>query len=90
LFYIRTKKGKSAPAAKIIIQTPQREVVILADESTGKWLERVFPLLVIGNHEVMTFEKLEESYTHSVGGPFKPFWEGAACRMMKESGLVIV
>jgi hypothetical protein len=90
LFYTRKKKGKSAPAAKIVLQTPQREVVILADESTGKWLECVFPLLVIGDHEVMTFEQLEESYTQSVGGPFKHFWEGATCRMLKESGLVVV
>ena len=88
--YTRQKKGKSMPSAKIIIQTPQQEVIVLTDESTGKWLEHVFPLLVIGKHEVMTYQKLEELYAPAVGGPFKNFWDGSAGKILKESGLVVV
>ncbi|MEI7898344.1 MAG: radical SAM protein, partial [bacterium] len=90
IFYTRQKKGKSTPAAKIIIQTIQQEVTILADERTGKWLEETFPLLVIGNHDVMTFQRLAELYTTSVGKNFMIFRDGSVMKQLRENGLVIV
>ena len=90
IFYTRQKKGKSTPAAKIIIQTIQQEMTILADEPTGKWLEETFPLLVIGNHDVMTFQRLAELYTTSVGKNFMIFRDGSVMKQLRENGLVIV
>ena len=89
-FHTRTKKGKSIPAAKISIQTTQQEIIIQTDKRTGKWLAGIFPVLVPGNHELMTFQKLEELYTSGDAGNFKSFWEGPVIKTLRENGLVVV
>jgi hypothetical protein len=89
-FYTRQKKGKSISSARIMIQTHQREVIIQTDEVTGKWLAGIFPLLVPGNPDSLTFQKLEQLYPKGLPGNFKTFWDGAVMRELRESGLVIV
>ena len=90
LFYTRTKKGKSAPAAKIIIQTNQQEQTIVTSEQTGRWLSEIFSLLIIGNHAAFTFRELEERYQSGALGDFKTFWEGPVAKRLRENGLVVV
>ena len=89
-FFIRQKKGKSIASARIIIQTHQRKVAILTDESTGKWLERVFPLLVPGKQEPLTFQTLEELYLQGIQGNFKTFWEEPIVKSLRETELFLI
>ncbi len=90
LFYTRTKKGKSAPAAKIIIQTNRQELTIMTGEQTGRWLSGIFSHLTIGNHPAFTFRELEEQYQAGGLGDFKAFWEGPVAKRLRENGLVVV
>jgi hypothetical protein len=89
-FYTRLKKGKSIPAAKIVVQTHQREVVIQTSEQTGKWLTGIFPRFVIGKHDLLTFRELEEQFTASGLVDFKTFWEGPVMKTLRENGLMVV
>jgi hypothetical protein len=87
--YLRTKKGKSSPAAKILIQTQQKEIAIQATESDGKWLIALFPLLLPGKHEPITYAQVEDSYRASRMGDFNVFWEGPVAGALIKTGLLI-
>jgi hypothetical protein len=89
-FYVRQKKGKSIPSARIIIQTTQQEVVIQTDEQTGKWLADIFPILIPGKHDPLTFQKLEELYIQGNKGNFKAFWEGPIFKSLRKTELFLI
>jgi hypothetical protein len=89
-FHTRKKKEKSIPSARLVFQTRSREVAVVMGESTGKWLETIFPLLIPGSRPPMNYRQLEESYTITGLGEFKTFWNGPVVATLRENGLVLV
>ena len=89
-FKTRQKKGKSIPSARFVIQTQKQEITFQLGEATGRWLAELFPMLIPGRGEQMTFGLLETSYRAAGLDDFKGFWEGPVIRLLREHGLVCV
>lgn len=89
-FFMRQKKGKSVPSARLVIQTLRQEVVLTMGEAAGRWLEAIFPRFAVGTQAPMTMHQLEESYRESGAGDFKTFREGAVMKVLREHGLLII
>lgn len=89
-FYIRQKKGKQIPSARLVIQTKKREVAIITGEDAGRWLAEIFPHLIPGNHTPLTLRQLEELFTAAGQGDFSVFWNGPVVRTLREAGLMVL
>jgi hypothetical protein len=89
-FHLRQKNEKSIPSAHITIQTHEQEVVVQVGEITGKWLAELFPRLIPGIHDPLTFRQMEELYIEVMPGDFQTFWHGPVVKRLKASGLDVV
>ncbi|MCX6278019.1 MAG: radical SAM protein [Bacteroidetes bacterium] len=89
-FFIRQKKGKSSQAARLTIQTRQKEVILRVNDSTGKWLMATLQELSPDNGNLTTFHELEKRYYDSGLGNFKAFWNGQDAKTLRENGLLAV
>ncbi len=90
VYHTRQKKGKSMPAARLVVQTRQREVVLNTHPETGRWLMALLPRISPANRELMTFHQLEDSFSKTAQGEFKLFWNSPVMQTLRENGMVVV
>ncbi len=89
-FLARQKKGKSIPSARFMIQAQKEEITFHTGEATGRWLAELFPALIPGRGELVTFGQMETSYRAAGLEDFKGFWVGPVTRVLRGQGLVCV
>ncbi|MCX6269390.1 MAG: B12-binding domain-containing radical SAM protein [Bacteroidetes bacterium] len=89
-FLSRQKKGRSIPSALLTIQTHQKQVTIQTGEQTGKWLMDVFPHLIPGSHEPLTFMQLESWNPAAAPPGLENIWDGPVMKALRENGLLFV
>ena len=65
-------------------------MTIITGEKTGRWLMGIFSRFIPGDHELLTFQEMEERYIAFGLGDFKTFWDGSVVRSLQENGMVIV
>ena len=65
-------------------------MILQATEAMGQWLVKMFPLLVPGNHDPISYHQFEELYKESGQGNFRDFRDGAVMQGLKKNGLVVV
>lgn len=67
----------------------QDEQTIKVKEPLGKWLQTIFPKLIIGKHAVLSFKDFE-SFEKNNSIEFEQFWFSETVALLKLNGIVVV
>jgi hypothetical protein len=66
------------------------EQTIKVKEPIGKWLQTIFPKLLIGNHPVLTFKDFKDDFEKNNTTEFDPFWFGETGALLRLNGIILV
>ena len=76
--------------AELTFQHKQHEWSLETTLELGQWLVEVLPMLQIGDHAVMTFQKLGKDFEENGTGNFDVFLESGEWRALRGEGLLVL
>jgi hypothetical protein len=89
-FYETRKKGKMVQRAKILFFENDKSKELFCSQNEGKWLEKLFPEMVVENNTHILFQSIAESYSVFTGQNFSYLINSSLWKMMRENGLLLI
>ncbi len=90
LQYDSTKKGKPVRKSKLVFYNKMENFTLFTTTGMGEWLNTIFTRFSIHNPQLISLEKLKQSYEKRFSYSFESFLKSHEWRTLREKGLLLI
>ena len=89
-FFEATHKGKQMELAQLEFYDKKKSWEIQVKAAHGKWLQNIFPQLLIGNHSPITLKDIQAVFETNTNENFQAFMQTKTWFALRENGLLLM
>jgi hypothetical protein len=82
--------GTEIALTELVFYRQKDEWGFATEAAVGDWLASILPILLIGEHEPMTFAQLKKHYESQDLGRFEEFTASETWEQLRENGLLVL